>query len=91
MLTWWHHSGQAVALLAFLGVDTLLDILSLVRLHKPWPTWALLLRLMNGVVYIIMFLIYVAHGRVFPAGFTFWAMAPGFAGPVVYIFLWLLG
>lgn len=80
-----------MALLVFLGIDTLLDILSLVRLHKPWPAWALLIRLMNGVVYIIMFLIYVAHGRVFPSGFTFWAMAPGFAGPVVYMFLWLLG
>jgi hypothetical protein len=84
-------SAQAVALLVFLGMDTLLDIVSLVRLHKQWTSWALLLRLVSAVVYIILFMVYVAHGRVFPQGYSFWAMSPTIAGPVVYIFLWLLG
>ncbi|KAK0627533.1 hypothetical protein B0T14DRAFT_493607 [Immersiella caudata] len=84
-------SAQAVALLVFLGVDTLLDIVSLVRLHKPQTLWALLLRLVSGVTYIILFMVYVANGRVFEQGYSFWAMSPSYAGPVVYIFLWLLG
>ncbi|KAK1755850.1 hypothetical protein QBC47DRAFT_198258 [Echria macrotheca] len=84
-------SAQAIALLVFLGLDTLLDIISLVYLYKPWPAWALVLRLADAIVYISMFMAYIAHGRVFPAGFTFWGMAPGWAGPVVYVFLWLLG
>ncbi|KAK3353353.1 hypothetical protein B0T25DRAFT_208855 [Lasiosphaeria hispida] len=86
-----HMSGLAVALLAMLGLDTLLDIVSLIRLQKQWPSWTLLLRLIYGIGYIILFMVYVAHGQVFPSGFTFWGMAPGFAGPVVYLFLWLLG
>ncbi|KAK0715133.1 hypothetical protein B0H67DRAFT_683442 [Lasiosphaeris hirsuta] len=86
-----HMSGLAVALLAMLGLDTLLDITSLIRLQKQWPSWTLLLRLIYGIGYIILFMIYVAHGQVFPSGFTFWGMASGFAGPVVYLFLWLLG
>jgi hypothetical protein len=84
-------SAQAVALLTFLGVDTLLDIISLVRLHKPQTPWALLLRLASGVSYIILFVVYVANGRVFGHDYSFWAMSPTYAGPVVYIFLWLLG
>lgn len=80
-----------MALLVFLGLDTLLDILSLARLYRAWPCWALRLRLANGVAYIALFMGYVGHGRVFPAGFTYWAMTPGYAGPVVYMFLWLLG
>jgi len=75
----------------FLGLDTLLDVISLVRLNKEWPAWALVLRLLSAVVYIALFMVYVSHGRVFPPDFTFWAMSPGFAGPVVYLFLWLLG
>ena len=84
-------SAQAVALLVFLGVDTLLDIVSLVRLHKEWAFWALLLRFVTAVVYLTLFVVYAAHGRVFPSGYTFWAMSPTFSGPVVYVFLWLLG
>lgn len=84
-------SAQAVALLVFLGVDTLLDIVSLVRLHKEWAFWALLLRFVTAVVYLTLFVVYASHGRVFPSGYTFWAMSPRFSGPIVYIFLWLLG
>ncbi|KAK1836537.1 hypothetical protein QBC39DRAFT_407295 [Podospora conica] len=89
----WHGkiSAQAVALLVFLGVDTALDVISLIRLHTPWPTWALLLRVASGTAYIALFFAYIARDRVFPPGFTFWAMPPGVAGPLVYGFLWLLG
>ncbi|KAK0643406.1 hypothetical protein B0T16DRAFT_391928 [Cercophora newfieldiana] len=83
--------AQAVTLLIFLAMDTLLDIVSLLRLQKEWASWALLLRLVSGIAYIILFMAYIAHGSVFPQGYSFWAMSPTFAGPVVYIFLWLLG
>ncbi|KAK0743641.1 hypothetical protein B0T18DRAFT_392381 [Schizothecium vesticola] len=84
-------SAQAIALLVFLGLDTTLDVISLIRLHTPWPTWALLLRVLSGLAYLSLFLAYVARDHVFPPGFTFWAMPPGVAGPLVYGFLWLLG
>jgi len=84
-------AAQAVTLLLFLALDTLLDIISLVRLQKQWAPWALHLRLVSGVAYIILFMAYIAHGNVFPQGYSFWAMPPMFTGPVVYIFLWLLG
>jgi len=83
-------STEAVALLVVLGIDTLLDIISLIRLQKQWASWALLLRLVCGIAYIILFIAYVSHGHVFPRGYTFWAMSSKFSGPVVYIFLWLL-
>lgn len=84
-------SAQAIALLVFLGLDISLDVISLIRLHTPSPTWALLLRVLIGAAYIILFLAYVAHDYVFPPGFTFWAMKPGSVSPLVYGFLWLLG
>lgn len=85
------RSAQAIALLTFLSFDTTLDVISLIRLHTPWPTWALLLRVLCGVSYIALFFAYVARDHVFPPGFTFWAMPPGVAGPLVYGFLWVLG
>lgn len=84
-------SAQAIALLSFLSLDTTLDVISLIRLHTPWSTWALLLRVVCGLSYLALFLAYVARDHVFPPGFTFWAMPPGVAGPLVYGFLWLLG
>ncbi|KAK3939493.1 hypothetical protein QBC46DRAFT_144754 [Diplogelasinospora grovesii] len=89
----WHKtmSPQAITLLTLLAIDTALDITSLVRLHKIWPSWALLLRLICGIGYLALFMVYVGMGRVFPYSFTYWSMAPGYAGPVVYLFLWLIG
>ncbi|KAK3688313.1 hypothetical protein B0T22DRAFT_439867 [Podospora appendiculata] len=56
-----------------------------------YMSWALLLRLVLGIGYLAVFMVYVGFGRVFPFGFTYWSMKPGYAGPVVYLFLWLLG
>jgi hypothetical protein len=50
-----------------------------------------MLRLFLGVGYLAVFMAYVALGRVFPFGYTYWNLPPSFAGPVIYLFLWLLG
>ncbi|KAK3323703.1 hypothetical protein B0T19DRAFT_212079 [Cercophora scortea] len=89
---WFRYmSPLAIALLVLLALDTLLDVACLIRLNRPWPSWALLLRLVLGIGYLAVFMVYVGFGHVFPFGFTYWAMKPGYAGPVVYLFLWLLG
>jgi hypothetical protein len=59
--------------------------------REIWPGWALLLRLFFGMAYLATFMAYVGVGRVFPSGYTYWGLPVGFAGPVVYLFLWLLG
>ena len=46
---------------------------------------------MFGVGYLAVFTVYVAFGRVFPPGYTYWSLPAGFVAPVVYLFLWLLG
>ncbi|KAK3390774.1 hypothetical protein B0H63DRAFT_539234 [Podospora didyma] len=86
-------SSQAVALLVLLGLDICLDIFSLLRqpLHAPWPCWALLLRLIYGIGYLTLFMVYIGIGRVFPAGYTYWSIRPDWAGPAVYFLLWVLG
>ncbi|KAK3379201.1 hypothetical protein B0T24DRAFT_147597 [Lasiosphaeria ovina] len=85
-------SSQAVALLVLLGLDISLDILSLLRLpHTTWPVWALLLRMTFGIGYVTLFLVYIGIGHVFPNTYTFWAIPPDRSGPVIYLFLWLLG
>ncbi|KAK3366500.1 hypothetical protein B0H63DRAFT_490464 [Podospora didyma] len=85
--------SQAVALLVLLGLDTYLDIFSLLRrpLHAPEPCWAILLRLVYGIGYLTLFMVYVGIGRVFPAGYTYWSIRPDWAGPAVYFLLWVLG
>jgi len=44
-----------------------------------------------GVAYLASFMAYVTLGRVFTPGYTYWGMPAGFAVPVVYVFLWLIG
>ena len=77
--------------MALLGIDIILDVSSVVRLRGMWPSWAVLLRLICGVGYIANFMAYVGLGRVFPFGYTYWGIAEGFCGPIVYLFLWLAG
>jgi hypothetical protein len=82
---------EAVLLVIFLGADVILDVFSAAQFRKPWPGWALFLRLFIGVAYISIFMVYVAIGRAFPVGYTYWYLPTGYATPIVYLFLWLIG
>lgn len=73
------------------AIDIFLDIYSVGRAKKKWQAWALLLRLLAGLGYIAMFLVYVGFREVFPHGYSYWGMESGFSDPVVYIFLWVIG
>jgi hypothetical protein len=84
-------SPEAVALIILLGMDMILDVFSAAQYKKAWPGWALFLRLFIGVGYITIFMVYVALGRAFPSNYTYWGLPSGFAGPIVYLFLWLIG
>lgn len=55
------------------------------------PGWAALLRLFSAVAYLTIFMVYVGLGKVFPSKYTYWGLPRGFAGPLVYLFLWLIG
>lgn len=77
--------------MVLLGVDIILDILSVALLRGLWPGWAILLRLICGVGYLAIFMAYVGLGRVFPFGYTYWKVPEGYGGPIVYLFLWLVG
>ncbi len=82
---------QAVTLAVLLSLDGLLDGFAFVCIRVRRPGWALILRLVFGIGYLAVFMAYVGLGRVFPNGYAYWGMAPSFSGPVVYIFLWLIG
>lgn len=73
------------------ATDIFLDIYSVGRAKKKWQALALLLRLLAGLGYIAMFLVYVGFREVFPHGYSYWGMGSGFSDPVVYIFLWVIG
>ena len=73
------------------GVDACVDVVLLCRARHSRPGWALFLRLLLGVGYLAVFVAYAGFGRVFPPGYAYWGLSAGFAGPVVYLFLWLLG
>lgn len=73
------------------ATDISLDIYSIGRAKKKWQALALLLRLLAGLGYIAMFLVYVGFREVFPHGYSYWGMGSGFSDPVVYIFLWVIG
>lgn len=77
--------------MVFLSIDIVLDLLSAMRTSKPLPGWALFLRLFTAVAYLAIFMVYVALGKVFPNRYTYWGLPPGFACPLVYLFLWLIG
>lgn len=84
-------SPQAVALCVLLGLDAIFDVFSIALFRRSWPGWALLIRLLFGVGYLAIFMAYIAIGRVFTPGYTYWGLDRGYAGPVVYLFLWLIG
>lgn len=85
------HSPAAVALLAILSIDILLDARSIVHAHDPWPGWALILRLIMGVSLIAIFWVYIAIGDVFAPGFTYWGMSDNHGRVLAYMFLWGIG
>lgn len=61
------------------------------RAKRKWQAWALVLRLLAGLGYVAMFLVYVGFREVFPHGYSYWGMGSGFSDPVVYLFLWVIG
>lgn len=85
------YSPQAVTLTVLLGLDIVLDISALAQIHKKWPGWVVLLRLTCGIGYLIVFMVYIGLGHVFPYMYTYWGIEASYAGPVVYLFLWLIG
>jgi hypothetical protein len=74
-----------------LGLDACLDVLSLIRLNKKWHGWALVPRLLIGIGYLAVFMAFLGLSNIFPFGYTYWDLEPGYSGPMVYLFLWLLG
>ncbi|CAK7213681.1 hypothetical protein SBRCBS47491_001887 [Sporothrix bragantina] len=91
----------AIALIILLAGDIVLDFLTVVRLVRVHlartPTWpshptiAIVVRLALGLGYLTLFMVYVGMGNVFPRGYTFWGLTRALSGPVVYLFLWMLG
>lgn len=49
------------------------------------------MRLLCGLAYIALFLVYVGMGGPFPEGYTYWGVSTSFAAPVVYILLCVEG
>ncbi|CAK7233282.1 hypothetical protein SEUCBS140593_008549 [Sporothrix eucalyptigena] len=88
-----HHSEpQAIALIILLVADLGLDAMTFVLLRRPkHPTGVIVSRLVLGLSYIALFMVYVGVGDVFPRHYTFWGLTRAFSGPVVYLFLWMLG
>lgn len=92
----YRHRGReqrppAIALTVLVATDISLDIYSVGRAKRKWQALALLLRLLAGLGYIAMFLVYVGFREVFPHGYSYWGMGSGFSDPVVYLFLWVIG
>jgi hypothetical protein len=80
-----------VTLTVLLSIDILVDLFAAVRARHPWLGTAVLLRLILGIGYLAIFMVYVGLGLVFPPNFSYWGIERGYAGPVVYLFLWLIG
>jgi hypothetical protein len=84
-------SIQAITLIVLLGADVILDVISLFRAQKQWPTWGLVIRSVCGIGYFALFLVYVGLGSPFPEGYTYWGVGHEFAALVVYILLCVTG
>jgi hypothetical protein len=84
-------SIQAIVLICVLFADVVLDVITLFRAQTPWPTWGLVLRVIYGIAYIALFLVYVGLGGPFPRGYTYWGLSVDMAAPVVYILLCVQG
>lgn len=82
---------QAVILTIFLGLDSILDGVSLLLIRTPWKAWALMLRLAFAMGYLAIFMSYIATRRVFTRAYTYWELDEGYATPVVYLLLWIIG
>ncbi|KAK3897642.1 hypothetical protein C8A05DRAFT_19630 [Staphylotrichum tortipilum] len=86
-----YMSIEAVILICVLSADVLLDAVTLLRARSPWPSWGWVLRLLCGLAYIALFLVYVGMGGPFPKGYTYWGVSTRFAAPVVYMLLCVEG
>lgn len=85
------YRPPAIALTILVATDVALDIYSVGRAKSKWQALALIFRLLCGLGYIAMFLVYVGFREVFPHGYSYWGMNSGFSDPVVYLFLWVIG
>lgn len=85
------HRPPAIALTILVATDISLDIYSVARAKKKWQSLALVARLLVGLGYIAMFLVYVGFREVFPRGYAYWGMTSGFSDPIVYLLLWVIG
>ena len=84
-------SIEAIILICFLFADVALDVVTIVRAKKPWPTWGLGIRFTCGIAYIALFLVYIGLGDPFPQDYTYWGLPTRFAALVVYILLCVEG
>lgn len=82
---------QAIAVLIILSFDIILDLATLIQPRQPHSGWSLLLRVIFGIGYLAVFMAYIGLGRVFPGGYSYWGLPSGYAWPIVYLFLWLIG
>ncbi|KAK4125568.1 hypothetical protein N657DRAFT_270687 [Parathielavia appendiculata] len=82
-----YMSIQAIVLFCVVFTDVVLDLVTLFRAQKPWPTWGLVLRCLCGFAYMVLFLVYVGLGGPFPDGYTYWGLPMHAAAPLLYILL----
>ncbi|SPQ20157.1 9a6bcd60-0d52-4b5c-8ab5-f1ecde53fb23 [Thermothielavioides terrestris] len=84
-------SIQAIILICLLFFDVVLDVVTLFRAQRRWPTWVLALRFGIGIAYIVLFLLYVGLGGVFPNGYTYWGVPVDSSATPVYVLLCVEG
>lgn len=92
----YRHKGReqrppAIALTILVATDISLDIYSVARVKKKWQALALIARLILGLGYVAMFLVFVGFREVFPLGYAYWGITSEFSEPVVYLLLWGIG
>ena len=83
--------STAILLIILLALDTILDFQSIARYDKMWRGWALAGRTVIATGYAAVFAAYVATGGAFPEGYVYWGLGVEYAGPLVYVLLWVLG
>lgn len=89
---------MAITLIILLSTDTIVDSYALISLPRNRLNPAhhhtgvvVVARLVLGVAYIALFMVYVGMWTEFQIKYIFWGLDSSLASPVVYIFLWMIG
>lgn len=75
----------------FLSLDVVLDAAMLALMRRKWSALGLLLRMLIAFGYLAVFMVYIAVERAFPRAFSYWGVQHRYAGPTLYLLLWVLG